>query len=168
MSSTLLKQTWLAVGLQLLFRGRRSLLNLGFTSFPELLCNNITQVLKIFETLLESINSSGALYEALSASRVRGGKGENWYHTVGLNAHIHFSLGRVRNSVGAELHIGTTGRVRICGPRSICDDFHTHFFMIIYLKALPKVCPSSRNSKEAAVGVDPGSCRKDMALDTRM
>lgn len=30
---------------------------------------------------------------------------------------------------------------------------------MMYLKALPKVCPSSRNSKEAAVGVDPGSCR---------
>lgn len=30
--------------------------------------------------------------------------------------------------------------------------------MMMYLRALPRVWPSSRNSKEAAVGVEPGSC----------
>lgn len=39
------------------------------------------------------------------------------------------------------------------------NNIATHFFMMMYLRALPKVCPSSRNSKEAAVGVDPGNCQ---------
>lgn len=38
----------------------------------------------------------------------------------------------------------------------------THFFMMMYLRALPRVWPSSRNSKEAAVGVEPGSCNNAM------
>ena len=33
----------------------------------------------------------------------------------------------------------------------------SHFFMIMYLKALPIVCPSSMNSNEAAVSDEPGS-----------
>lgn len=34
--------------------------------------------------------------------------------------------------------------------------------MMMYLRALPRVWPSSRNSKEAAVGVEPGSYRNAM------
>lgn len=34
----------------------------------------------------------------------------------------------------------------------------TYFFMMMYRKALPRVWFSSRNSKEAAVAVEPGSC----------
>ena len=33
----------------------------------------------------------------------------------------------------------------------------THFFMMMYLRAFPRVWLSLRNSKEAAVGVEPGS-----------
>jgi len=33
-----------------------------------------------------------------------------------------------------------------------------NFFMMMNLKAFPRVWPSSRNSKEAAVNVEPGSC----------
>lgn len=34
----------------------------------------------------------------------------------------------------------------------------TYFFMMMYRKALPRVWFSSRNSNEAAVAVEPGSC----------
>ena len=33
----------------------------------------------------------------------------------------------------------------------------THFFMMMYLREFPRVWLSLRNSKEAAVGVEPGS-----------
>lgn len=34
--------------------------------------------------------------------------------------------------------------------------------MMMYLSALPRVWPSSRNSKEAAVGVEPGSYNMEL------
>ena len=33
----------------------------------------------------------------------------------------------------------------------------THFFMMMYRSAFPRVWPSSANSNDAAVAVDPGS-----------
>lgn len=37
--------------------------------------------------------------------------------------------------------------------------------MMMYLKALPNVWPSSRNSKEAAVGVDPGNYKRETMIN---
>jgi hypothetical protein len=36
--------------------------------------------------------------------------------------------------------------------------YMTYFLMMMYLRAFPRVWPSLRNSNEAAVGVEPGSC----------
>lgn len=36
-------------------------------------------------------------------------------------------------------------------------EHETYFFMMMYLSAFPIVWPSSRNSNEAAVSVEPGS-----------
>ena len=89
--------------------------------------------------------------------------------TIGLDSDIHLGLRGVRDGVGAELDIGTIRNVNdgsgerglvmreVPATAYICQN-GTHFFIMTYLRALPRVWPSLRNSKDAAVGVEPGSC----------
>lgn len=56
----LIKQPWLAIGLQLLLGGSGNLRD-RLPCVPELLCDNITHVLEILEPLLQRINSGCAL-----------------------------------------------------------------------------------------------------------
>lgn len=62
----LIKQPWLAVGLQLLL-GRSWDLRNGLPRDPKLLGNDVTHILEVLESLLEGIDGSGALCDPLSA-----------------------------------------------------------------------------------------------------
>lgn len=88
--SKLVEQPWLAVGLQLLLGGGWDLRN-RLPCVPELLGDNITHILEVLESLLEGVNSSGALCELLSA-RAQITTASNCAHTVGLDSHIHLGL----------------------------------------------------------------------------
>lgn len=88
--SKLIEQSWLAVGLQLLLGGCRYLSN-GLPCVPELLGDNITHILEVFESLLEGIDGGGALYVPLLA-RIRVGTAVRCTHTVGLDSHVHLGF----------------------------------------------------------------------------
>lgn len=78
--------------------------------------------------------------------------------TKGLNSNVHLGLRRMGNGISAELDIGAEKGVRTKNRLLVSRIHSTHFFMMIYLRALPRVWPSFKNSNEAAVGVEPGSC----------
>lgn len=132
---------------------------------PELVGNDVAELLQIGETFGQRRDSSALcgpvsdrhLSQALAKRRSK--------LAIGLYSDVHLRLGRVRNGVGTELHVGTRwtalalclGEVPEAQQRP--SRRITHFFMMMYLSALPRVCPSSRNSNDAAVSVEPGSCK---------
>jgi hypothetical protein len=64
----------------------------------------------------------------------------------------------MRDGVCAELNVWAFREIYI----SLCygkdgGNLETNFFIMTYLKALPRVWPSLMNSNEAAVSVEPGS-----------
>ena len=74
-----------------------------------------------------------------------------------LDSHVHLGLGGVGDGVGAELDVGAGRRLTTAGQGGEAGMGRTYFFMIMYLRAFPRVWVSLRNSNEAAVGVEPGS-----------
>jgi len=75
-----------------------------------------------------------------------------------LDSDIHLGFGWVRDSISAKLNFRTEKTVVSTDIHKCGNGCQTHFFIMTYLRAFPKVWPSSRNSNEAAVSVDPGSC----------
>lgn len=61
------------------------------------------------------------------------------------------------DSIGTKLHIRAKTIVRIGISKVTNEPEVTHFFIMMYRKALPRVWPSSANSNEAAVAVEPAS-----------
>ena len=80
------------------------------------------------------------------------------YSTVSLNPDVHLRFRRMRYRVATQFYLRTIVLVsaRYCGALKM-QTRSTHFFMIMYLRALPRVWSSDSNSKDAAVSVAPGS-----------
>lgn len=64
------------------------------------------------------------------------------------------------NGIGAELYIGAERSVSdgVVVALNRAGSEMSYFFMMMNLNAFPSVWPSSMNSNEAAVSVEPGSC----------
>ena len=82
--------------------------------------------------------------------------------TVSLDSQMHLGLCRVWNCVAAKLNYRTGDKVLVSTTTrliraQICYGRLTYFFMITCRRAFPRVWSSFRNSKEAAVSVEPGS-----------